>query len=277
MRKTKTFVLYFLLIVLFLISFLFNYNFKKKFFETNEALYVFPKKTLKLISLGFENIIADFYYIWMIQFYSSSGIGERIEYLPTILETIGELDPKFSEPFTIGGMIAALQAGRLDIALKALEIGLRYEPYEWTMAMDAGYYLRKRKKYKKAFYYYEIAAHREDSPAFLKRVWADIAWKSGDLSFSYELWKNIYNKAKTNYEKEVAYHHLYMIKFEMDKKRLEPIIENFKNIYGRFPNDLKELYYKGFIKMIPHDYDGDPYIYNPETGKIRSRKRFLWK
>ena len=273
----KSIVLYLIVIILFGISFLFNYNFKKKFFESNEALYIFPKKTLKMISLGFNNVIADFYYIWMIQFYSSTGIGERIEYLPKILETIGELDPKFSEPFTIGGMIAALQAGRLDLALKALEIGLRYEPYEWTMAMDAGYYLRKRKKYKKAFYYYEIAAHRDNAPEFLKRVWADIAWKSGDLVFSYNLWKNIHDKAKTKYEKEVSYHHLYMIKFEMDKKNLEPIIKKFHKIFGRYPQNLEELYVKGFIKFLPKDYDGDPYIYNPETGEIKSRKKFLWK
>jgi tetratricopeptide (TPR) repeat protein len=266
-----------LLILFFIISVFINNIYKTKTFISDEATYIFPRKTLKIITFGYDNLIADFYYIWAIQFYSSYSISKKLEYLVPIMETIAELDPEYLEPFPIAGMIAALQGGRLDIALKILNIGMKKNPSEWTYPMEAGYYLRKRGKYKKAILYYDIAAHKEDSPVYLRRVIADMLYKSGDVHESYKFWSLLLKNAKTKYEKEVAYHHVYDLKVKIDKKRLSPVIKRFKNIYGRYPLTLKELYYKRFISYIPTDYDGNDYIYDNKTGEFTSRKKYLWK
>ncbi len=273
--KQRYFVI--LLILFLAISIFINSNYKEKTFVSDEAIYIFPKKTLKLVALGYDNIVVDFYYIWMIQFYSESAITKRLDYMVPIIKSIAELDSKFLEPFSIGGMIAAMQGRRVDLALKILEIGMKYNPSEWTYPMEAGYYLRKSKQYKKAALYYDIAAHKEDSPKYLVRVFADMFRKAGDVYQSYKLWSIINKNAKTNYEKEVSYHHLYQLKVEIDRKKLYPIIEKFKKSYGRYPYDLKELYLRRYISYIPKDYDGDDYIYDNKTGKFNSRKRFLWK
>ncbi len=266
-----------LLILFFVISVYINNIYKSKEFISDEATYIFPRKTLKIIAFGYDNLIADFYYIWAIQFYSSYSIDRRLEYLIPIMETIAELDSEFLEPFPVAGMIAALQGKRVDIAIDILNVGMKKNPSEWTYPMEAGYYLRKTKQYKKAALYYDIAAHKENSPAYLKRVVADMIYKSGNIYESYKFWSLLLKKAKTKYEKEVAYHHVYDLKVKIDKKKIYPLIERFKKIYGRYPLDLKELYYKRFISYIPVDYDGNDYIYDSQTGKFKSRKKYLWK
>jgi len=278
MKNKRISILCWILIFVFLfVSIWSNHVFTKRKLKSDQPLYIFPKSTIKFLSFGFDNLFADAYYIWMFQFFSTYEIHERIVYLKGIIEAIGKLDPNFSQPFSMAALIAYIQAKDVELALEILNIGLRYQPDEWMLSYEAGYYLKSIKKYKRAFFFYDIAAHRENSPDALKKHVAHLAHKTGELQEAYNFWLNIHKNSKKDYEKKVSYHHLYHLTYRMDKKNLDKIIEKFKKIYGRYPSSLRELVRKGFIRSVPTDYDGEEYIYNPKTGDIKPKKRFFWK
>ncbi len=273
--KTKYLVALFILF--FSISAVINHGYLKKKIFISEALYIFPAENTKHITAGFDNLFSDFYYIWAIQFYSEPPIARKINYISKIFSVIGTLDPHFKEPYIIGALIAFIEGGDIEKTIEILDMGMKNQPYEYWFPMEAGFYLKRKRKFKKAALYFDIAAHKEDSPEFLKRVWSEMYFHAGDLKRSFNLWKRIYEKAKTNYEKYVSYKHLYEIKRVMDKKRFEKIVKLFKNKHGRLPYSFRELIEKGFIKTIPRDFDGQPYIYDRKKGTLKSRKRFRWR
>ncbi len=273
--KTRWLIVLFLLF--FSISTAINHKYLKRKLLIAEAIYIFPSENIKQITAGFDNLLSDFYYMWAIQFYSDPPIMQKMKYITRIFKVIGNLDPNFKEPYIIGALIAFIEGGDINKTIEILDLGMKNQPYEYWFPMEAGFYLKRKGLYKKAALYFDIAAHKEDSPAFLKRVWSETFVHAGELEKAFKLWRKIYENAKTEYERYVSYKHLYEIKREIDKKRFNKIVKKFKNIYKRNPSSFEELIKKGFIRSVPKDFNGNFYIYDAEKGTIKSRKRFRWK
>ncbi|HEX9902925.1 MAG TPA: hypothetical protein VGB72_08690, partial [Acidobacteriota bacterium] len=83
--------------------------------------YLPSGKYLKYATLGYSSLLADIIYVWAIQYYSSPNISDRFDHLDHIFGIIAELDPEYSEPYLIGAMIAAYEAGNPRLAIKLLE------------------------------------------------------------------------------------------------------------------------------------------------------------
>lgn len=62
--------------------------------------------TVKMISWGFDNIVADFYWLSAIQYIGSNAIGsEYKKYLYVMLELVTDLNPHFTFPYQIGELL----------------------------------------------------------------------------------------------------------------------------------------------------------------------------
>ncbi|HNX41922.1 MAG TPA: hypothetical protein PLB68_05350 [Candidatus Aminicenantes bacterium] len=240
------------------------------------TITLLPPKSLKAFSFGFSNLLADAYFIWTIQAFGIPGKTPAFSDLETVMTVIGELDPSEPGPFSVGSLIAYYQGGRPDLALKVLEIGMRLQPGEWTLPYEAGHYMRKAKRYSLASRLFEIAAHKEGAPSFIKRLQVDALKSSGDSRNAFLLWQEILHGATTDYEREVAGRHLYELKTELDREELEPLVEHYRRLFNRLPQSWNDMIAASLLPSPPLDYDGEPYILTQE-GKIQSRKRFSWK
>lgn len=256
-----------------------QYDTRIDYFSERDTFVGIPKgKTLRILSFGYQNLVADMLFIWSIQFYSSYYLSNRYDYIEHIYNVITDLTPQYEAPYMVGAWIMALEKNDIPMAIRLLEKGSRNMPDEYIFDYEAGFYANQNlKDYELAQYYFERAAKRPNAPELIKRSRAHMVYMQDNLEYAWELWMEIKNKAKTLIERDAAYNHLYQIKFEMDKRALEAAIDKYKKRYKMPPGDLEALVRVGLIRRVPTDYNGNPYVYNPAKATVSARKQFRWK
>jgi tetratricopeptide (TPR) repeat protein len=276
--RIKLFAIFVILMVL--VGYLqFEYDSHTDYLAEKNVFVTMPSgKTLKILSFGFQDLVADMLYIWSIQFYSTYNLSNRFDYLEHIYNVITDLAPQYTEVYIVGSWIMALEAEDIEMAIRLLEKGSRNIKDEWIFYYEAAFYAYKDlKDYDRAVEYFKKAAERPGAPPRIKRRQAHVVYLKEDLTQAYAMWMEIYKNAKTIIERDAGFKHLYQIKFEMDKKMLENKLEIFKQRYGRCPMDLSSLVRAGLLEKIPLDFTGKSYIYNPGKGKIKAIRMFEWK
>ena len=116
--------------------------------QTSEQrlLYLTNGKVADRLSLSFDSVAADVYWIRTVQYYArertSTRVVGRYELLSPLLELTTTLDPHFAVAYQFGAIFLAEPppdgAGRLDLAIALLEKGLRVEP-RWQYAEALGF------------------------------------------------------------------------------------------------------------------------------------------
>jgi tetratricopeptide (TPR) repeat protein len=235
-------------------------------------------KTLQVLSFGYRNLTADLLFIWSIQFYSTYYLTNRFDYLERAYNTITDITPQYKDPYVIGALIMVFEAKDIPMALRLLDKGSRSIESEWIFDHEAGYYCYKYlKDYSKAEAYYAKAASKPNAPLFLKRMKAHMVYLQDDPKVAYQMWLDIYNHARDNLEKDVAFNHLYQIKAEIDLQFLQQKIALFRENFQRFPSALAELVRRDIATEIPRDFSGNDYQYDPQHGTIKAQRVFKWK
>ncbi|MGM0466417.1 MAG: hypothetical protein ACQERH_08295, partial [Acidobacteriota bacterium] len=100
-------------------------------------IYIPSGKYLKYASFGYSTLLADFVYIWSIQYFSNTSVPERFQYLTHVFSIISELDPKYLDPYQVGALIAIYDAREFDTAMEILSQGLKKNPEQWIFPWQA--------------------------------------------------------------------------------------------------------------------------------------------
>ena len=277
--KKKLLALFFVLLTAAVGVLQYKYDSQRGYLSEREVFVTLPPgNTLKILSFGFRNLMADVLFIWSIQFYSTYNLTNSYQYIEHVFNTITDINPQYKEPYIVGSWIMALEVGDIPMAMRLLQKGSANMPDEWIFDYESGFYAYKNlKDFALAEKFFSRAMTRPGVPSLIKRTRAHMVYMKDDLQYAYRLWLDIYNKAKDPLELDVAQNHLGQIKFEMDKKYLEQQIGLFKQKYKRFPTGLAELKKTGLVKEIPRDFFGDDYIYDKGKGTITTEKVRRWK
>ena len=245
-------------------------NISRKKIPGSSIIYIPSGQYLKYATFGNSSLLADLIYIWAIQYYSDYTIPDMYEYLDHIFSIINELDPSYLDPYDVGAVIAAYEAGDLDLALKILDRGLGKNPEQWLCPYMAGHYAQMiSKDHKLAQDYYKKAMNIEGVPPIVKRLYANAIFKSMDYKRALQTWLEIYETTKDERTKKIASNHLYNIKATIDIEKINEAIEKFKERYDRNPMELSQLVRAGFLDSLPKDLDGEEYIYDSRTGEVK--------
>jgi tetratricopeptide (TPR) repeat protein len=257
----------------------FSYDSRRQYFSERDVFVNLPSgKTLKVLSFGYHRLVADLLFIWSIQFYSNYHYTNRFNYIEHVYDVITDLSPKFKAAYYIGSIIMALEAKEYEMAIRLLQKGSQNMNSEWVFDYESGYYASKfLKDYQRAQRFYAKALQNPNAPPLVRRLHAHMTYMKDNLEEAYVLWQEIYNNARSELETNAAIHHLYQIKFEIDKKFLDEKLNRYRKRYGQYPMELSELLRVGAIKSIPVDFNGDGYIYQRDRGTIAARKSFKWK
>ena len=234
-------------------------------------IYVPSGKFLKYAAFGYRALAADLLYLWAIQYYSTPTIDDRFDHLDHIFAIINELDPRFQDPYEVGALIAVQEARDLRAAFAILDRGAANNPDQWVYPFNAGHIaLMTVKDYPLAEKYFEQTMKIPGAPDFVERLRANAMFKKGDLETSWRTWLDIYKRAPDERTKKIASNHLYNVKATIDGTALEAAAAKYRDRFGRFPADLATLVRTGFAAELPKDLDGNDYVYDPATGKVRT-------
>ncbi len=240
------------------------------------VIYIPSGKYLKYASLGYSSLAADLVYLWAIQYYSTYTIVDRFQNLEHIFSIIAELDPRYTDPYEVGALIAAYEARNLDLAYKILDLGLAKNPSQWLFPFEAGHYAQMAKDYETAKRYYEKAVRIPGAPDLIKRLYAEAGFKTMDLKTAWETWLDVYNTAPDERTRKIAGNHLYQVKSAIDIAAIRAAVAEFRTRFRRLPADLGELERVRLLASVPRDLDGRDYLYDPQKGEV-SPPSIWWK
>ncbi|MEW5806008.1 MAG: hypothetical protein AB1756_01440 [Acidobacteriota bacterium] len=251
----------------------------EKFPFSYHLLYLPSGKYLRITSMGFSCLMADFIYLWSIQFYSNYEIKDRYRYLEHIYsKIIPDLDPHYLDPFLIGALIMAAETRDTEMALRLLDQGIALNPDRWILAYDAGMYCFQMKDFSRAAYYFEKAMKAPDVHPSIKRMYAGMFERMGNRETAYGYWLEIYRTShEDEYARNIAWMHVHDLKIEIDLAKINEAIGQFQSKHGRRPARLGDLVTAGFLPEIPLDPNGKEYIYDRKEGIARPATQLILK
>jgi hypothetical protein len=239
-------------------------------------IYIPSGKYLRYATLGYSSLAADLVYLWAIQYYSTYTVVDRFQNLEHIFSIIAELDPRYTDPYEVGALIAVYEAKDLGLACKILDMGLAKNPDQWMFPFEAGHYAQIAKDYETAKRYYEKTMRIAGAPPIVKRLYAAAGVKTMDLKTSWEMWLEIYKTASDDRTKKIAEKHLYQVKSAMDIGVIQGAVEQFRARFHRPPGELEELVRVRILTALPRDLDGKDYLYDSQKGEV-SPPSVWWK
>ncbi len=275
-----------IILIFSIIIFVFSqvkYDANTNLFSGKDKHLMIPSaKTLKIVSFGNVNFVADLMYIWAIQFLSTRSIKNRYDYAYQIFDIITDLNPKFIDLYFIGSTIVGVNAKKPLKAIELLQKAKKHIKDNYYFDYDSGYfawyYLKDYQLAKKL--YLQMSEYKE-LPGLLKNFWINMDIKEANTTKNekkaFKLWKEIEKNTKSKSKRESAKAHLLQLKHKIDKAEIVILIKKFKVLYNRLPLTLDELKIKLKIKNIPLDYIGNEYKYDPKSGKLSLEMEESWK
>ena len=269
----------FVILVLLAGGLQYHYDTRVNYFSDRQAFIALPDgATLKILSFGYRNLVADMLFIWAIQFYSATHLTNRFDYIEAIFKVITDLHPRFKAPYLVGSWIMGLEGKRYHMAIRLLEKGSKNNPDEWIFDYDAGFFAyRELKDVALAERLFKRASERPNAPPLIRRKWAHMVYMQDNLEYAFNLWKELERTAKDQLSKDSAFHHLYQIDFEIDRRSIQAAIREYQRRFGGNPDSLAQLSRVGIMGRVPVDYSGDSYLYNHRKGTISARRNYQWK
>jgi tetratricopeptide (TPR) repeat protein len=233
-------------------------------------LYLPSGRYLKAASLGFDTILADALYLWSIQYYSNYRIEDRYLYIEHIYrDIITELDPHYLDAYLTGGLIMVAEARQPETALRLLDKGIENNPAEWILSFEAGFVCyNDLHDYARAAAYFEKALKAPDVHPIVRRFYAEMYNRAGDKRASLREWQSIWDTAKDDYIRTVAWNHIHDLKVDVDLTGLRDAIRTYRDRGGRDPAGLADLANAGILADVPLDPEGQLYDYDPRTGRV---------
>jgi len=232
-------------------------------------LYLPSGRYLKIVSLGFDAVVADAIYLWAIQYYGNYSIQDRYNYLEHIFrDVVTELDPHYLDAYLTGSLIMSSEARQPEMALRLLDKGIERNPGAWILAFDAGFLCYQGlKDYPRAATYFEKAVQAPDVHPQVRRFYAEMYRRAGDPRASLREWSGIYSTAGDDYVRTVAWNHVHDLKVQVDLEDLNVAIGAFRGRFARTPLRLQDLVRAGLLAELPLDPEGQPYDYDPRAGE----------
>ncbi|MFQ5877317.1 MAG: tetratricopeptide repeat protein [Acidobacteriota bacterium] len=240
-------------------------------------LYLPSGRYLRVVSLGFDELLADVLYLWAIQYYGNYRVADRYDYLENIFDrVISELDPHYIDPYLIGALIMTSEARSPEMALRLLDKGIEKNPDEWILAFEAGFTCyNDLQDYRRAATYFKRALRAPGVHPLVRRFYASMRERAGDREASLREWAEIYDTAADERVRRVAWNHVHDLKVEIDLRDLRGAVGRFRVRRARLPRHLGELTPEDGIARLPRDPEGRDYLYERASGRVSYHGRLV--
>ena len=169
---------------------------------------------LKGYALGFEGLIADWYWMKSLQY-----IGDKIyannqnldledltaldpRLLYPYLDAATTLDPRFTEVYSYGAVV--LPAINPEQAIELTEKGIAANPEQWRLYQHLGYIYWRLETYEKAAEVYARGAAVKDAPPFLRMMQARMKNQGDERETARAIYEQMAREAADDRTREAA-------------------------------------------------------------------------
>jgi tetratricopeptide (TPR) repeat protein len=238
----------------------------------DHLIYMPSGRYLKVASLGHSALAADLVYLWAIQHYSNYERTDRYKFVEHVFgNVIAELDPAYTDAYSLGAMILSVEARDLEGALRLLDLGISRNPENWILPYVAGWECFHADRFEQAGEYFRISSNIPGAPDLISRNQAGALSRSGDLAAAYTLWRDLYEDPDSDATTlVVAERQMRDLHVKIDKKTIQDAAREYRDDTGHWPASLQAMVTAGLMSRVPADPDGNDYPYDPATGQAGS-------
>lgn len=215
-----------------------------------EQLYV-NGTMAKRISLGFNGLVADWYWIRSLQYVGGKVIEAKekiqidrlgqlnLKLLAPLLDTATTLDPEFMEPY----QYAAVVLPNIDLpeAIRITRKGIAANPSAWRLYLQLGYIYWLEHDYQAAGEVYAQGARIPGAPAWMEAMKAKMAVEGGSRELAREIYARMYEQASDPQVKSMAAHRLMQIDSLDQRDTLRKVLSAYQSKVGRCPSSWGEV------------------------------------
>lgn len=241
-----------------------------------EKLYV-TAATVDRLSLGFNGLLADWYWMRALQYVGRKIINAPedmqldhlnkldIKLLAPLLDAATTLDPQFMAPY----QYAAVVLPEVDVneAIRIIKKGVAANPNTWRLYQHLGYIYWQQKDYKAAGEAYAQGARLPGAPAWMEVMKARMASEGGSSETARQIYTRIYEEAGDRNVREMARRRLLQLDAMRELEGLRRLMASFRDKIGRCPEswrDLEAVFRALKVRVdatgAPLDPAGTPYL-----------------
>ena len=257
-----------------------------EFRAQEEILYVWSGSHLKRLAAGFEDVMADVYWLRTIQYFGgrrAHAREKRFDLLEPLTDITTTLDPRLEIAYRYGAIFLSesfpVGAGRPEAGMALLRRGAPEVVEGWRLRQLEGYY---------AFLFLKDARRASDilleaskmpgAASWLESLAAELLLKGGEREMSRRLWRRMYEQSEDGAMRENAHVHLQVLDALDARDAVAGLVLEFGRRTARWPRSLAELVSLGPGRVRLVDPSGVPFDYDPETGVVNvSRRSNLWR
>ena len=232
-----------------------------------EKLYL-NAATAKRLSLGFNGLAADWYWMRSLQYVGGKIInfpehvqldhlGQlNLKLLAPLLDAATTLDPEFMEPY----QYAAVVLPDFDVpeAIRIVQKGIAANPTEWRLYNHLGFIYWQQKDFNTAGEAYEQGSKQPNAPFWMKAMRARMASEGGSRAMAREIYSRLYQEASDKQVKDMARKRLLLLDSQEAQEGLRKLVAAYKSRLGRCPGTWREMGALLSSLKIPVDSSGAP-------------------
>lgn len=220
---------------------------------------------LKGYSLGFEGLIADWYWMQSLQYIGNKFLGSKeqinLENLQPLnprllypyLDNATDLDPRFMAVYEYGAVV--LPAIDAQQAIKITEKGIANNPDQWQLYQHLGYIYWRLGNYEKAAETYGKGAAIPGAPPFMKSMSAKMTSEGGSRETARVIYQEMYDSSEDKQVKENAAIRLLELDSLEERDAIRIALQNFKAKNNRCANSWQEILPLLLNVRLPHNKD----------------------
>lgn len=254
----------------------------------DESLYL-NAKTAKRISLGFNGLAADWYWMRSLQYVGRKimNFDESIplddlnqlnlKLLAPLLDNATTLDPEFLDPYEYAAVV--LPAIDVQEAIRLTRKGIDANPNSWRLHQHLAYIYWQQQDYAAAAETYGRGAQLPGAPYWMEAMKARMAAEGGSRSTAREIYKRMYEQSTDEKVKDMARKRLMQLDSLDQRDFLRKLFADYQARNGRCPADWQEM--GAVLRAVraplnasgePLDPAGTPYVLQPGKCEVELSK-----
>jgi tetratricopeptide (TPR) repeat protein len=270
--------------------------------ETEDSLYIRSGIAMRRLTLAYNALAADLYWIRAIQYYGGgarklqqqalsapavpdpppalAAVDQAYPLLYPMLDITTTLDPRFTIAYRFGAVFLGEAyprgAGRPDLAIALLQKGLAVRPDKWEYMEDIGFvnywFVHD---FHAAAEWFEKAADAPGAPWWLRSLAATTLAQGGDRRSSRAVWEAIRQSAENDWLRRESERRLMQLQALDAIDALQRLVDEHGSRTTEAPT-WSSLVRARLLRGIPLDPTGVPYDLT-SGGRVRLSPRSpLW-
>lgn len=249
------------------------YHLRDSYPSREDPLYLPNGNYLKMLSLDFDGLLSDLFWIkGSIYFGSRYRKKERdYKWLYHLLDLSTDLDPQYYDVYWYGSSLFS----SVSESISFLEKARMHFPHDWKIPEMIGFYHHfYLKDYLSAAHYYDIASSLPGHPPYVPSLAGRFYNQAGDIDSAIRVLKNFYYTCDKKDLKEDFAKRIQQLK---DIRMLEGKVDLFEKRFKRTPGNLGELAAGGIITSLPKEPYGGCYLWDHSSKRVMSSTAPLYK